>query len=417
MIKKKLFSPIVLKSILIACVVFSMGFLGCAPGATPAGNNNDSGLASGDATGEDGGEDLLPVPLIAEWVLPIVVSITGAESDAGIAAAWGFDYGVKVVNEQGGIRGLPVRITIRDAGSSDTAVTSEIGSAAADALIVLGPPTEALYKAGEQAFYSAGMPAVGAATDTDRREIYRPFAISCITAAGSDAVSAIETWVRAERFTSVCIIYSPSQADRTASAEATMRASAIEIAELIELPHESFDAASAAEKAIASGAEAFYFDLNKEDTLRVIKQLRFLAGDAAHDMKILCGPQLADKELIGADEAIDLIGARVWAMFDPNKDSEKRRVFEDAYSKNIGDADHYSIAVDYYQSALMLKQAIDTLGLTGAPGALADEREKLADYLYNTGLITTDQGDFIIESGSKQTAVKLYTITDKDFQM
>jgi len=415
MIKKKFFPPIVLKPLLIVCVILSLGFLGCSPGATVAGNYDDGAMANG--VDGDGDEDLLPVPSIAEWVLPIVVSITGAESDAGIAAAWGFDYGVKVVNEQGGIRGLPVRITIRDAGSSDTAVTSEIGSAAADALIVLGPPTESLYKAGEQAFYSAGMPAVGAATDTDRREIYRPFAISCITAPGSDAVSAIETWVRAGRFSSVCIFYNASQADRTASAEATMRASGIEIAELIELSGESFDAASPADKAINSGAEAFYFDLNKEDTLRIIKQMRYLAGDEAQDLKILCGPQLADKDLIGSEEAVDLIGARVWAMFDPNKDSEKRRVFEEAYSKNIGDTAYFSIAVDYYQSALMLKQAIDTLGLTGAPGALANEREKLADYLYNTGLITTDQGDFIIESGSKQTAVKLYTITDKDFQM
>jgi len=353
--------------------------------------------------------------------LPIVVSITGAESDAGVAAAWGFDYGVKVVNEQGGIRGLPVRITIRDAASSDTAVTSEIGSAAADALIVLGPPTAALYKAGEQAFYSAGMPAVGAATDTERREIYRPFAISCITTAGSDAVSAVETWVRVERVTKVCIFYSPLQAERTGSAEATFKASGIEVVEKIELANESFDAASVAERAMAFGADAFYLDLNANDSLRIVKQLRFLAEENAEteaaDLKILCGPQAADKELIGSEEAIDMLGVRVWATYDPNKDGEKRKVFEDAYSKNIGDFAYYSIAVDYYQSALMLKQAIDTLGLTGAPGALADERSQLAAYLYDTGLVTTDQGDFIIESGNKLTTVRLYTITETDFQM
>ena len=418
MFRKKLFSSNVLIALLVVCVLFSTGLIGCTP-ETALDDSGNGTPAPGGATGEGGEEDALPAPTVTEWVLPIVVSITGAESDAGLAAAWGFDYGIKVVNEQGGIRGIPVRITIRDAASSDTTVTTEIGSAAADALIVIGPPTESLYKAGEQAFYSAGMPAVGAATDNDRRELYQPFAISCITTLGSDAVSAAETWVRAEHLTKVCMFYSPAYAERTARAEETLLASGIEVVEKIEIANASFDAVKLTDKAIASSADAFYVDLNKDDTLRVVKQLKFSAGagDAAGAHKILCGPQVAAKELIGDEEAADLIGVRVWAMYDPNKDNEKRRVFEEAYNKNIEDPAYYSIAVDYYQSALMLKQAIDTLGLTGAPDVLAEEREKLAAFLYNTGLITTEQGDFIIESGSKETAVRLYTVTDKDFQM
>jgi hypothetical protein len=104
-------------------------------------------------------------------------------------------------------------------------------------------------------------------------------------------------------------------------------------------------------------------------------------------------------------------------VYDPNKDGDKRKAFTEAFEKNIGDFGYYSIAVDYYQSALMLKQAIDTLGLTGSPEVLAAEREKLAIYLFNSGLFTTDQGNFIIEAGSKLTAAKLYKITEKGFEL
>ena len=403
MIIKKKFSAKVVLVLLIMCMVLSTGLLGCTNGTLPA---------SGTQIGSDDQEP----PSIDGWVLPIVVAITGNSSEEGRSAAWGFDYGVKAVNEQGGIRGIPVTIIIKDVASDNSKVSAEIGVAADSALIVVGPPTESLFRAGERVSFNAGMPAVGAATDNSNREACQPFAISCISDAGSAAESAAEAWMKAEKFTNVCAFYSSSTEGRAEYFEEAISAGGKQLTEKIELGTEELDAEAVAKKAIDSGADAFYIDTNKEDTIKIVEQLKILTSGNANSLKILCGPLSATQDLLESDEDGVMVGVRIWSPVDPSNDAEKRKAFNDAFDKNVGDSDQYNIAVDYYQAALMLKQAIDTLGLTGAPDRLAEEREILANYLYNSGTITTILGDFVVESGNKHMVSQLYRITDKGFQ-
>ena len=409
MLKVK-FSPIPF----IATVLICMGFSACVQG------NGDGGasiqmpvLGGNDIVEEEPQEE----PFVDEWVLPIVIAVTGFDSDAGLAAAWGFDYGIKTVNEQGGIRGLPVRMAIRDVASSDTEVVAEIESAAAaHALAIMGPPTEALYKAGERTFFNAKMPTIGAATSENTREFSKPYAISCITEPSSETISAVESWIQRERFSKVCIFVSPIYSDRNVYAEASFAASRVEIVDKIELGNEAFDAASVAERAYLSGAEAYYIDTSSEDILRIIRQLKFIMGEEASKLKILCGPQAANYEFLESTTDDEMVGFSVWSTQDPNKNMEKRRVFEEAFSKHIDDLAYFDLTVDYCQSALMLKQAIDKLGLTGYPRVLAGERAALAEYLYDSDVITTDQGDFITRAGNKLKVASLYRITENGFE-
>ena len=397
---------------LVSLLFVVMTFLSCARGVSgdtviqlPMGN-----------TPENIEDDTFPKPILDEWELPIVVAVTGQESDSGLAAAWGFDYGIKVVNEQGGIRGLPVKMTIRDVTSSDVEVVVEINSAAAsDALVIMGPPTEDLYRAGEKTFFNARMPAIGAATNKNIRDFNRPYAISCITEPSSETISAVESWIQAERFSNVCIFVSPIYKDRNAYAEATFNAWNKDVLEKFELGNDAFDAASIAEKAFLSGAEAYYIDTGSEDTLRIIRQLRFLAGEEADKLKILCGPLVANYEFLESTEEGELIGIRVWATQDPNKNMEKRKAFEEAYNKYFDTFTFFDLTIDYCQSALMIKQAIDKLGLTGDSRTLAEEREALANYLYDSDVITTDQGDFITRAGNKLKVASVYRITENGF--
>ena len=406
MLKLKSFSFAILV-LLVVCIIFS----GCGLG--------DGGVIPLPfGSGSEPDEEDLPEPAVEEWVLPIIVAVTGFDSNFGRAAAWGFDYGIKTVNEQGGIRGLPVKMAIRDVASSDLEVVTEINIAAAEsALAIMGPPTKDLYEAGEATFFNAKMPAIGAATDKNARDFNRPYAISCITEPSSETISAVESWVRAEHLTKVCIFFSPIYGDRNAYAEATFVAGGVEIVEKFELGNEAFDAASIAEKAFSSGADAYYIDTNSEDTLRIIRQLKFLAGEEeAGNLKILCGPQAANKEFLDSAEEGELIGASVWATQNPNKNMEKRRAFEEAFVKSIDDSSLFDLTVDYCQSALMLKQAIDKLGLTGDRTMLAGEREALAGYLYDSDVITTDQGDFITRGGNKLKVASVYKITANGFE-
>jgi len=412
MFKKKFVSFGVLITLIIACVIL-IATLFILTSVPAVGNTNPVVVGSGTAEDEDPD---LPGPAGVEWELPIVVSLTGSDSSSGIAAAWGFDYGIKTVNEMGGIRGLPVRITVRDAATSLAEVTSEVEILKADSLVIMGPPTETAFKAGEQVFYEARMPAIGAATDPKNREAFKPFAISCITELGTTAESVAATWIRIERFNKVSIIFAPAYGERVDSIEEALVYAGKQITEKIEIGNDAFDAASIADKAFNSEAEAFYIDMSGEDTLRIIAQLRYLAGENTDRLKILCGPMAADKDLIDSALEGDMYGIRVWATLDPGRDLEKRRAFAEAFDKNVGDPAYLTLAIDYYQSALMLKQAIETLALTGERGALRTERETLANWLYDSELIGTDHGDFFIVDGGKVMEPKIFRITEKGFQ-
>jgi len=415
MFKRKFFSFGVLIVLIIACVILSTVLFVLS--SVPAVNNPGIGIGTGGATGAGADDDDgLPKPAIDDWELPIVISITGKDSPAGRAAAWGLDYGIKVVNELGGIRGLPVRITVRDAASSTESTAQEIEALSADSLVIMGPQAEELFKAGEWIFYRAGVPVVGAATDANSRKNYEPFAVSCITNPWGAASSVGATWVSMESFDSVCMLYAPVYAERVDYIEASLVNAEKEIVERIEVGNEAFDAAGVADKLYNSGADVYYIDMRGEDVLRVIAQLRYLAGDNAGRLKILCGPDVADRELIESAAEGDMYGIQVWTTIDPKRDVEKRKAFAEAFDKNIGDAAFRGITVDYLQSALMLKQAIEALGLTGERKALKEERSLLAGWLYNTESIHTDHGDFYVQDGAKYAEVKIYTITDKGFQ-
>ena len=415
--KKKYLPVIIIIVLLIACVILLLELFGCAPWHADAGAGTGAGSGTGPSGGADPGseESELPPPAVDEWALPIVASITGANSDLGLAAAWGFDYGVKSVNEQGGIRGIPATTTTRDAASSESKAISELGTLAGSALVVMGPPTESLYKAGEQVFYSNAMPVIGAATDAANRVAYQPYAISCFDEPGSAAVSAVSAWVEAEEFENVWMVFSAATAERADIAADAFANKGKEVVQKASLGNEMFDAASVAEEALSSGADAYYIDLGGEDTLRVVKQLKFLANDTAGKLKILCGPLAADTAVIESAEEGEMLGVSVWSVADPVKDAERRKAFDTAFA-NIGDPEHYGIAVDYYQAALVIKQAIETLGLTGAGNKLAEERQKLAEYLYDMDVVSTEHGDLVIVAGGKQTSAKLYKITEKGFQ-
>jgi len=412
-LKKKFVSFGVLIALIIACVVLIATLFVLS--SVPAVSNPGSGASNGSATAGDEDQNL-PKPAGYEWELPIVVSITGEESDTGLAAAWGFDYGIKSVNEAGGIRGLPVKITVRDSASRNSEVVSEIETMSANSLVIMGPPTEAAFKAGGQAFFNAGMPAIGAATDMNNRNAFQPFAISCISDSVSTAESVAATWVRIESFDTVCIIYSPVNSERVENIENSLMFVGKEIVEIIEIGNEIFDAAGIAEKVYATEADVYYIDISGEDTLRIITQLRHIAGENADKIRILCGPSAADKELIESAKEGDMYGVRVWTTVDPVRDVEKRKAFDEAYYKNIDDPALKNLAVDYYQSAIMLKQAIETLALSSDPGELLGERETLAHWLYNSDLIHTDQGDFIMLDGGKNIEAKFFRITEKGLQ-
>ena len=98
----------------------------CAPSKVPP----TTGSAS--ATPDDN-----PV-VVKEWVVPVLSARTGPVAYVGEPAIWAAEYAAKMINDSGGIRGVPVKVV-----PYDTEFTAEVGAQIAsrladDTLFMLG---------------------------------------------------------------------------------------------------------------------------------------------------------------------------------------------------------------------------------------------------------------------------------------
>jgi ABC-type branched-subunit amino acid transport system substrate-binding protein len=383
---------------------------------------NDDGGFGGSAQGVQSPEDASPVA-VREWYFVMLTDVTGMSAEEGVAAAWGFDYGVKAINESGGVRGISVRSATRDTASVASNAASEMTAVAeghgvdGGALLVLGPVLSDEYDAAAPIFTEAHIPAIGYATDAEALQYYAPYAVSSAAASGEAAGNAVSAWIAGDSgIRKIAMVYDSSIYSINGNAEHVKNVIAeagLELAGTVETGGDSFDAAGVAETVFGFDADAYYIDLSGDGNKRVAEQLAHLNGDSAP--KLLIGSLNVDLSqfLDIAEMSSDKVS--FWSEYDPIADGERIQEFNAAFASAIGSNHYYNIAVNYCQAARFAQQAIEELGLTGDPAHLTEERDKLAVYLRDCSLVRTPLGDYETIAGRKITHFRIYQIKDGTF--
>jgi branched-chain amino acid transport system substrate-binding protein len=406
-----------IRSILtFAILVFAVAALnnGCAAGAASGSAESsasveDPASASASAGADAPAEDALP-PAVTEWSFPILVSVTGTDADVNVSAAWGLDYALQKINEQGGIRGIPVKSVIRDTSGGGEKEAAGMSGISEDTLVAFGPAASLPTDAASEAASAVKIPTVGFAVSAEARDKYAPFVISCTAVPGQDAVSAISLWAsKNPGIQNLGVFYNPASHQSVARYEGIQDFMAAAGAELgiavyaFEVGTDAFKAPEVAKNAVDAGADAFYIDLDAEGLARLAAQLRYLEIPAD---RILGRASTATVEL-GA--FADLQGAWVWSFGNPAEAPIDWAPFLSANAKSTA-AGYTETAADYYEAAFLVKQGIETLGLTGDLAVIESEREQLANWLYNTGDIASLRGSYRIENGAKIVTPQLFII-------
>jgi branched-chain amino acid transport system substrate-binding protein len=406
--------------ILAIVVLFAAAMLssGCAANAV-SGNPAENSASTKDAAsaGSSGApaEDA-PPPAVTEWAFPILTSITGADADVNVSAAWGLDYALQKINEQGGIRGIPVKSVVRDTSGGEEKAVAEMSGIPSDTLAVFGPAVDLPSDATHENAFAMKIPNIGFAISAETRDNYAPFVISCTADPGKDAVDALSLWTsKNPNIQNLCIFYNPASPQSTARCErmkafieAEGAALGINTTFVIEVGNDAFKAAETAKNAIAAGADAFYIDLDAEGFARIAAQLRHFEIPAG---QILGRASTASAEL---GDAEDLQGVWIWSFMNPAEAPIDWAHFLSANAKSAA-AGYTETAADYYEAAFLVKQGIETLGLTGDPAMIESEREQLSNWLYNTGDISSLRGSYRIENGAKIVAPQLFSIEKGTF--
>ncbi|MDR1797614.1 MAG: ABC transporter substrate-binding protein [Clostridiales Family XIII bacterium] len=404
----------------LAVLFFVLGLAKELPAVDPNTSFAASGTAA-DPDSVDGGSEgtAAKAPAVKEWSFPILSAVTGTDASSGQAAAWGLDYGIQGLNENGGIRGMPVKSIVKDTSGNPDKALSEMRNIAQGAIAVFGPAGNQEFEDAHQEAVDTGIPNIGYATSEEIRGQFAPFVISCTAEPGNDAELAVQAWLAQNpEITSLCILYdssSPAATARMEKASDYVRSlgAQVELAANIEVK-EGFDAEAVAKSALESEADAYYIETGAEAFVSLAAQLR--AADVPEG-RILGGNEAAATALFeyasASDPAVDLSGVNLWSLSDP-KGIRSWAVFEQASRERI-DPDYLETAADYYEAVNLVALGIETLELTGDMMQVGSEREKLAEWLYNTGEITSPRGTYRIVDGEKIVTPHLLKIQNGAF--
>ncbi|MCL2492772.1 MAG: ABC transporter substrate-binding protein [Clostridiales bacterium] len=387
------------------------------PPGPGAGSNGDKGGS--------GSQALLPPPSVTQWPFPILTAITGNDSREDLAAAWGFDYGIQRVNATGGIRGIPASSVLHDtSGNPDKALT-EMTAVTKDALVAFGPTGSENFETVHKAAATAKLPHISSANAPGLRTPFAPYLISCTADPGRDAEGALRLWVTATPAISKLYVFYDTTLPASVSREERVKAllgikgSSVSLAGSVGVDQDADRQTGAVSTAMATGADAYYLDVNAEDFLFFAGALRAAGVPAS---SILGGPDcvqglsdlLATAPDAGTESAVNnLEGVYAYSLTSP-EELINWDVFGQAAKGHVDDAD-LPIAADYVDAVFLVKQAIETLGLTGGPQKLPEERERLAAWLYNTDEIQGALTTYRIENGEKVVLPHLLRLESSGF--
>ena len=123
-------------SALLLSLALMIGLLaGCSSSGGSAGESTPPATAP--AAGTDAPADANAVA-VTEWEIPMLTAATGAIAYVGKPAGWAAEYAAEIINANGGIRGVPVKVTVLDTAFDTSKAVTQMTSVVDNALVVLG---------------------------------------------------------------------------------------------------------------------------------------------------------------------------------------------------------------------------------------------------------------------------------------
>lgn len=385
--------------------------------------SNDAGSSSAPASGSTSTAGSASTPAagggdvaVDEWDFTMLSVMTGPVSFAGTVAAWGYEYCAELINADGGIRGVPIKTTVRDTAFDTAQAVSEMSAVVDNALVVFGPMDAPGADAAGQVASDAKVPVVMAATTETVREKYAPYTSSYMTDSEKGAADAAVMWAEANPdIKKVVMFYIPSDNASNSEYELSKAALAevdVEIVGTVEVETGQLDLGPAVVQALGYEADGYYVCLRTEEFVRAVSELRNRGVDDGS--KILGGFSAISDNLFDLADGV-LEDVYIWNKIDPNYDSPEWKAFVEAFEADNGTKPTNNTGANFFEALMLVKTAIEELELTGDPAKLQEERDALAEWLYNTDEYDFIQGPFKIVNGEKVAAPHFFQIKGDEY--
>ena len=406
--------------VVLFCLLLVLGMIasGCSntpdtpetPADTPAESTPPVESGGNDEPADDNGV------AVDAWDISMLSVLTGPVAFAGVPAGWGAQYAAKEINDQGGIRGVPVNIDVRDTAFDPAKAVSEMSAIVDNALVVLGPMDGPGFDAAGQVAADAKVHAIGAAAEHSIREKYSPYASSYMIDSDKGAAKAVKKWLELNPdFKKIVIFYIPSDNANTAEYELIKNSLAdfgVELAGTVEVETGDLDLGPAATKALGYDADAYFVNLRTEEFSRAVIELRKRGVDEGKRMMGSFSAVSSNLFDLGGDALQDVY---IWNKINPNSDDSGWLDFVAAFEADNGSRPDGNTGANFYESVYLIKNAIEDLQITGDPAIRQEERDKIAEYLLNAPPQTLIQGTFQIVDGEKVAEPFLFQLIDNAY--
>ena len=351
---------------------------------------------------------------VTEWEIPMISAVTGAIAYVGEPAGWAAQYAAEVINAAGGIRGVPVKVTVLDTAFDTAKAVTQMTSVVDKSLVVMGPMDAPGAEAAGQIAFDGGVPNIAAYSFQDIRDDYAPYVMGYMTDSEEGDLNAAEKWVELnDDIKSVVIFYTPTDTSQVASAEllkAELPKLGIEVKGMVEVATGQLDCSASAIQALNYKADGYFLGMRADESAKVVIELRKRGVDEGRKICATFASYDANYFDVAGESCNDTY---IWQKLDPNYPGADWQTLSEAYAADHDGAIPSAPPVPGFYDALMaIKQGIEELELTGDPAKLAEEREALGHWLYNSPVFDGIQGQFQWVDGKKVADVSFFQVVD-----
>jgi branched-chain amino acid transport system substrate-binding protein len=364
-----------------------------------------------------GGE---PEAVAEKWDIPLLVPVSGYSAPFGLDAEWGAERAMEEINNAGGIRGLPLKLTLYDS-AFDPSKTVQVMAQALEnnPLVILGPMGAIETQSCQGLVIGQGIPIFTDLSFPAMRDEFSPWGFSLYADWDEANTLAIKEWIRLnpdiKSVALVLVAGDPSLLQSCAVADREFGELGIEVKGRVEVSWGGLDAGAAAVKALSLNADGYYSVLIGVEEAMFVKAL-YERGMTEGERIISGGVALSSTFLeMGAGYLED---TWIWNSYDMNYQGDIWQAYVEAYKTDHDGGLPYNIAVgDYYEAVYAIKAAIENLGITGDPAKLADERLAIRDYLRNASGIPGLQGEWGYTDGLKTSHLYMFQIKNNEVEL
>jgi branched-chain amino acid transport system substrate-binding protein len=352
--------------------------------------------------------------VVKEWKIPMLTILTGPIAFAGVPSKWAAEYAVNEINAAGGIRGVPVKLTVYDTAMDNAKAVQTMARVIPGSLVVLGPMEARGSTAVAQQLVDNKILSINGNTNTAMLSSSKPYSVSYMMDHSAAMVLASKKWFQLEPWIkSVAYFYDPSDPgskDALDKFQAGMAGTGVKVAP-IEISAGQLNFGPPVLKAMSQKVDGYYSSYLAPNHVAIAKELYNRGITKGTE---LIGAMAADGPELFTTGKGYMENSYLWDNINPVDSSPRYQKFAEAYKKDFKGQTPIN-SVLFYDAVYEIKTAIETLQITGDPQRIAEERKAIDDFLYNSPELQGLQFKYKNVNGEKVAPRVLLQIKNNQF--